>query len=527
MAVHHDRPRRRSGRRGRSDAPPTSTGALKQEASSKDGGRSARPIAVESAVARATTATSDFRSIGSLQSDESVQIASEIAGRVSGIAFTEGQSVEAGAELVRLDDALAQAEVSDVQARYGLAQANFDRAQALSRTGNVTGKAQDEAVANFEIARAAVELAKTRLSKHVIRAPFPGRVGIRKLSVGAYIPVGTSIVNLEKIDVLKVDFKLPEMFLPNIGVGQEIEINVDALPGRTFKGEIFAIDPLVDVNGRAIKVRARMENPGLVLRPGLFARILVKGQQSREVVMVPESAIVPRGGETPGYGQRADRAASAGNVVREHQDAHQRFSPSLETSTPTSSPANHASVPLAMIGNVRNESRACPARRAFATARHDTLAGRTSVIVAPTSSTVRHRGSSSPRRSLANSRPREKRSRMKLGHFWTWSWWNTPAGSSRIGIPARRRSHEKTVSPSIRSARNPPIRSNTSREQRSPLVGPNSTARSALPASHRSNFVRCSPRSSQDVPWQASAATTAPPSRSQAATSASTAPSRG
>jgi membrane fusion protein (multidrug efflux system) len=282
----------------RSEAPPTSTGALKQEAPSKDGGRSARPIAVESAVARATTATSDFRSIGSLQSDESVQIASEIAGRVSGIAFTEGQSVEAGAELVRLDDALAQAEVSDVQARYSLAQANFDRAQALSRTGNVTGKAQDEAVANFEIARAAVELAKTRLSKHVIRAPFPGRVGIRKLSVGAYIPVGTSIVNLEKIDVLKVDFKLPEMFLPNIGVGQEIEINVDALPGRTFKGEIFAIDPLVDVNGRAIKVRARMENPGLVLRPGLFARILVKGQQSREVVMVPESAIVPRGGET-------------------------------------------------------------------------------------------------------------------------------------------------------------------------------------------------------------------------------------
>jgi membrane fusion protein (multidrug efflux system) len=311
--------------RGRSDAPPASTGALQPEASpkgasKKDGGRSARPIAVESAVARATTATSDFRSIGSLQSDESVQIAAEIAGRVSGIAFTEGQSVEAGAELVRLDDALAQAEVADVQARYGLAQANFDRAQALSRTGNVTGKAQDEAVANFEIARAAVELAKTRLSKHVIHAPFPGRVGIRKLSLGAYIPVGTSIVNLEKIDVLKVDFKLPEMFLPNIGVGQEIEINVDALPGRTFKGEIFAIDPLVDVNGRAIKVRARMENPGLVLRPGLFARILVKGQQSREVVMVPESAIVPRGGETFVYRIENGKATEARVEVGERRN---------------------------------------------------------------------------------------------------------------------------------------------------------------------------------------------------------------
>jgi membrane fusion protein (multidrug efflux system) len=276
------------------------TGAVKRDegAAPKDGRKAQRVIAVESAVARAVTASTDFRSIGSLQSDESVQIAAEIAGRVAAITFKEGQSVEAGAELVKLDTALAQAEVSDTQARYTLAQANLDRANALSQTGNVTGKAQDEAVANFEIARAALELAKTRLSKHVITAPFPGRVGIRKVSVGAYIPVGTSIVNLEKIDVLKVDFKLPEMFLPDLSVGQGIEINVDALPGKSFPGEIFAIDPLVDVNGRAIKVRARMDNPGLVLRPGLFARILVKGKQSREVVMVPESAIVPRGGET-------------------------------------------------------------------------------------------------------------------------------------------------------------------------------------------------------------------------------------
>ena len=147
-------------RRG-SEAPISVTGAVNRDngAVPKEGRKSQRAIAVESAVARAVTASTDFRSIGSLQSDESVQIAAEIAGRVAAITFTEGQSVEAGAELVKLDDALAQAEVSDAQARYKLAEANLDRANALSQTGNVTGKAQDEAVANFEIARAAVELA--------------------------------------------------------------------------------------------------------------------------------------------------------------------------------------------------------------------------------------------------------------------------------------------------------------------------------------------------------------------------------
>ena len=137
-----------------------------------------------------------------------------------------------------------------------------------------------------------------KLSKHVIAAPFPGRVGLRKVSPGGFIAVGTPIVNLEKLDILKVDFKLPELFLPSVTVGQTVEVVVDALPEHTFTGEIYAIDPQVDVNGRALALRARVPNPDFVLRPGLFARILVKGKQTREVVLAPESAIVPRGGET-------------------------------------------------------------------------------------------------------------------------------------------------------------------------------------------------------------------------------------
>ncbi len=255
-------------------------------------------VAVEAALARGATTTTDIRAIGSLRSDEGVQIAAEIAGRIAEVPFLEGGLVNAGDILAKLDDSLAQAELSDAKARYDLAESNNDRAKQLSRTGNVTEKAIDEAAANYEIARAAMELQRVRVSKHVIVAPFAGSVGLRKVSPGGFIAIGTPIVNLEKIDFLKVDFKLPELFLPSVATGQTVDIVVDAHPGKTFQGEIYAIDPQVDVNGRALALRARLPNPDLQLRPGLFARVLVKGKQTREVVLVPESAIVPRGGET-------------------------------------------------------------------------------------------------------------------------------------------------------------------------------------------------------------------------------------
>lgn len=271
---------------------------------SADTGRGARsggsngPVTVEVAAARAAKSSNDIRAIGSLQSDESVQIAPEISGRVSEIVFEEGKAVKKGAVLLKLDEALAAAEVADASARLTLASANNDRARALSRTGNVTGRGRDEATANFETAEAAAALAKTRLSKHVLLAPFDGIAGVRNVSVGAFVNAGTAITNFEKIDVLKVDFKVPEIYLDAIRTGQGIEITVDAVPGQTFDATIYAINPMIDVNGRALQIRARMDNKDARLRPGLFARINIKGLTQRDVVMIPESAVLPKGGET-------------------------------------------------------------------------------------------------------------------------------------------------------------------------------------------------------------------------------------
>lgn len=258
-------------------------------------------VPVETVKAQQVASTADIRSVGSLQSDESVQIASEVAGRVSAILFKEGQQVKAGDVLVKFDDTLARAELVEAEARLELAEANFTRTNALAQSGNTTQRARDEAVSAAATTRAVVELIRSRIGKLSIAAPFPGIVGIRKVSVGAFLNPGTAIVNLEKIDELKVDFKIPELHLAQVRPGQTVEVTVDALPGRTFTGTIYAIDPLVDVNGRALTIRARLPNPALELRPGLFARILVKGQAEKNVVVVPEEAIVPRGQQTLVY----------------------------------------------------------------------------------------------------------------------------------------------------------------------------------------------------------------------------------
>jgi membrane fusion protein, multidrug efflux system len=267
-------------------------------ARAQDAPRPARAgVPVETSTARLIPASDDMRAIGSLQSDESVKIAAEVPGRIAEILFQEGKPVNQGDILVKLDDALVRAEVADAQARQKLAQANLDRANQLARTGSGTERARDEAVAAAEQARAALELARARLDKHTIRAPFSGIAGLRGLSAGAFVNTGTEVISLEKVNPLKVDFSVPETFLTNVRPDQSIEVTVDAVPERTFTGTIYAIAPSADVNGRSLRVRARLPNPDGLLRPGLFARILIKGGE-QQVVVVPESAVTPRGGDS-------------------------------------------------------------------------------------------------------------------------------------------------------------------------------------------------------------------------------------
>lgn len=251
---------------------------------------------VEVAAAAAKTLSDDITAVGSLLSDESVQIAAETSGRVAEIRFTEGDVVAARTVLITLDDALMTAQLADAEARLTLAKANYERAASLRKTGTASQTTLDTAQSELSVQQAVFDLIRTQHEKLSIKAPFPGVLGFRTISPGAYVTAGTPLVNLEKIDRLKVNFSVPEVYLSKLAVGQKIEIVADALPGTRFEGTIYAIDPAIDVNGRAIKVKATLDNEDGKLRPGLLARITVKGIP-RTAVTIPESALVPRGND--------------------------------------------------------------------------------------------------------------------------------------------------------------------------------------------------------------------------------------
>ncbi|HSH42781.1 MAG TPA: efflux RND transporter periplasmic adaptor subunit, partial [Arenicellales bacterium] len=151
------------------------------------------------------------------------------------------------------------------------------------------------ALARLESARAAEQLSQARLDKTDVAAPFAGILGLRRVSPGDYVTPGQDLVNLEDIDPIKVDFRIPERFLSSLAAGQTIRVRVDAFPDRAFDGEVYAIDPQIDPGGRSIAIRARIDNADRVLRPGLFARVRLIVAERPESLVVPEQAIVPRG----------------------------------------------------------------------------------------------------------------------------------------------------------------------------------------------------------------------------------------
>src|SRR5438105_1586659 len=233
--------------------------------------------------------------VGSLRSDESITVRPEVAGRISAILFQEGQRVTRGSTLIRLDPAVNKAEVEQGRANLKLAQSKYNRAVDLAKSNFISGQACDEAENNLRVAEAGLQLAEARLAKTEIKAPFSSIIGLRVISLGDYVKEGSDIVNLESIDPLKVDFRVPEIYLKQVQVGQTLHVSLDALPGKTFEGKVFALNPLVDPAGRAIVIRALVRNSDTSLRPGMFARVRLITRNLQDALAIPEQAIVPQG----------------------------------------------------------------------------------------------------------------------------------------------------------------------------------------------------------------------------------------
>ena len=203
-----------------------------------------------------------------------------------------------GQLLVQLDDVLQKAELSQAQAALSIAQANLKRNEELVAQAFVAQRVLDESRAALQVAQAQVTLAQARQQRMRITAPFDGTVGLRSINLGQYVQEGQDLVNLEDTSVLTVDFRLPERYQTRIAPGLAVQVQLDALPGRSWEAKVLAVDPLLDANGRSIAVRATMPaDPRRELRPGMFARVLTVFSVDDTAMVVPEEALVPQGGK--------------------------------------------------------------------------------------------------------------------------------------------------------------------------------------------------------------------------------------
>ena len=250
------------------------------------------PVTVEVVTVERRAMAYDVSAVGSLVSNESVVLRPEIAGRIARIGFRDGEAVQRGAVLVELDNAVQRAELQQAGAKLTLAKANSGRTEDLFARNFVSQSSRDNARAELDLARASLDLAQARLDRTVIRAPFAGVVGIRSVSPGDFVQDGDALINLEDIATLKLDFRLPELYLDRVQQGQALELATDVLPDETFAARVDAIDPLVDAQGRAVRLRASLANPAGRLRPGVFVRVRLVLAERPNVLVVPEAALV-------------------------------------------------------------------------------------------------------------------------------------------------------------------------------------------------------------------------------------------
>lgn len=254
-----------------------------------------RAIPVDVKKVRIGSVEDTVEAVGSALANESVSITSKISGIVKAIKFTEGQIVKAGTVILELDDREPSANHEALKATRDQAKAALDRAKTLFNTGNAPQARIDDLEGAYRNAEARMRVIEAQLGDLKITAPFTGRIGIRRVSLGALISVGTIITTLDDVETIKLRFFVPEVMIAGLKPDAVVNALSAAYPDRAFKGNITTIDTRIDTTTRAIEVRAAFPNPDGTLKPGMFLTVKISLNRRDNVVIIPEEAIVPEG----------------------------------------------------------------------------------------------------------------------------------------------------------------------------------------------------------------------------------------
>ncbi len=251
----------------------------------------AAPFVSVSAV-RSERVSQKLEALGNARANESVDVSSKASNIVTAIMFRDGERVKRGQVLVQLDSAQVRADVAAAEAALAESERLYNRSVELMSTGALSKAQFDQLEATLKANRARLESARARSEDTVIRAPFSGRVGLRRVSVGTLISPGDVITTLDDTSVIKLDFSVPENFLATLREGLTVRATAPAFPGRAFVGKVASIDSRVDVNTRSVTVRALLSNEDGALRPGMFLNVTLANDE-RAALMIPEEALTP------------------------------------------------------------------------------------------------------------------------------------------------------------------------------------------------------------------------------------------
>jgi membrane fusion protein, multidrug efflux system len=258
-------------------------------------------------------------SVGSVVAIHGTEVSTEAEGVVRAIEFTAGAVVQAGAELLRLDDEVEQSRLRAAEAAATLARLSFERANRLIARNAISQADLETAEATLKQADAEVDNIRALIAKKVVRAPFTGRLGIRHVSVGDFLAKGSPVVSLQSLDAVYVDFSLPQQRLGDMREGLEVMVAADSHPGRKFSGVITALESRVDAATRNFRVQATLPNADGALRPGMFVAVDVMLDAAEPVLVIPVTAVAnaPHGDSVFVIDQAADGTGTPSLVLRQ------------------------------------------------------------------------------------------------------------------------------------------------------------------------------------------------------------------
>ena len=249
------------------------------------------PASVSIAEAKSEVIPNLLIAVGDLAAVHQVNVTSDVNGRITDIMFTAGASVKEGTPLVQLYDAPDQGDLASFKAQATVAQLSLDRAKQLAARQFGPQATVDQAQSAFDQASAGIAKTQAIISQKLVRAPFDGELGVRKVEVGQYLTAGTQIVSLTDLSVLYANFTVTEKDSAQLKVGQTVRVVVDAYPGRNFEGKITTIEPQIATDTRNIRVQATIANPERILKPGMFTTTTVVLPEKQPVVTIPETAV--------------------------------------------------------------------------------------------------------------------------------------------------------------------------------------------------------------------------------------------